>query len=112
MRERKKVWGLYMWGSNEWWTESGSTRRMRFDTPEQAFEKFEKIITDPLANTEGFTTGIRPFYIVSKSKLPDDVKELIGAARAAFEGVAAGTELWNDRSNRVLRAVRALDGKY
>lgn len=109
MSERKKFWGLYTWGSNEWWTESGSTRRMRFDTPEQAFEKFEKIITDPLVNTEGFTTGIRPFYIVKKSKLPNDVKELIVAAR---QDIGPARKDGDGSFGRLIRAVRALDGKY
>ena len=109
MSERKKVWGLYMWGSNEWWTESGSTRRMRFDTPEQAFEKLEKIITDPLANTEGYTTGIRPFYITTRKSIPADVKELIDAAR---DDIGARRKDGIGTFGRLVRAVRALDGKY
>lgn len=108
MSERKRVWGLYMWGSNEWWV-SGN-KRMRFDTPEEAFNFFRTVVKTS-GDCEGYTTGIRPFYIVSKSKLPDDVKELIAAARVFTAG--QDDRYFTSAEGKALAlAVRALDGKY
>lgn len=104
---RRRVWGLCMWGSNEWWMTG--QKRMRFDTATAAFDFVRTLVKTGV--TEGFTTGIRPFYIVSKSKLPDDVKELIRKARK-FVGDKDDGNFTGPDGKAFARSLRALDGKY
>lgn len=105
MSERKKVWGLYMWGSNEWWMDN--PRRMRFDTPEATFDFLRDYVKEH--NTDGFTTAVRPFYVTARP-IPADVQELVEAAQKWFVHDKP-EDFGSDEARRFVRAVRALDGK-
>jgi hypothetical protein len=111
MSERRKVWGLYMWGSGEWWVGRDGKKRMRFDTPQKAFQKIAELVRE--TGDDDYTTGIRPFYIVSKkrTKLDPKVQAVVDAARIHCEGYDEKIRGWHFDFVRLVKAVRAFDGK-
>ncbi len=109
---RKRVWGLYTWGDNSWWMYGN--KRAKFNSAQEAFQELQKLLGR--SSGEGWSTGIRPFYIVTKPPRvggmdPKKVQAVVDAAQTLTQnGTMRGVPYKND-VELLCDAVRALNGK-